>query len=212
MNNISINKIGFWSAVFAFIFAAGYDIAQLLSWTHFLQHPHELFWVFLPSLFLAPAFLIVMISLHFMASDQERIWTAIGLCFAVIYCAFATMNYFTQLTVMVPALLKGEINESHVLAFKQGTFMFAIDCLGYFFMSLSTLFAAFAFRDTYKGLYTWMLLNGSLIIIFIPAYFNPFFYFIGSVWAITFSLAMIKAAKMFRQLKTMPIQKEYYEL
>jgi hypothetical protein len=192
------DQIGFWAAIAAMIFAIGYSVAQLLSWLQILQHPHELFWLFLPSLFLAPAFLIVMICLHFTVPEQGKIWTAIGLSFATIYCAFATMNYFAQLTVVVPALVKGEINETHVLAFKQGTFMFAIDCLGYFFMSLSTFFAAFAFRETYKSFYRWMLVNGLLIIIFIPAYFYPFFYFIGSVWAITFSLAMINAAKLFR--------------
>lgn len=194
-----VKVIGFRAAIISFIFAAGYDIAQLLTWLHVLQHPHELFWLFLPSLFLAPAFLIVITCLHFTASDQEKIWTAIGLCFSVVYCAFATTNYFTQLTVVVPALVNGEINETYPLAFKQGSFMFAIDCLGYFFMSLSTLFAAFAFRETDKSLYQWMLWNGLLIFIFIAAYFDPFFYFIGSVWAITFSFVMIKAAKRFRR-------------
>ncbi|MFI5140429.1 MAG: hypothetical protein ACHQIM_21595 [Sphingobacteriales bacterium] len=192
-----IKIVGFWSAILAFIFALGYDIAQLFSWLNILHHPHEMFWLFFPSLFLAPSFLIVIVCLHYIAAEQKKVWTMIGLCFAIVYCAFATMNYFIQLTVVVPAVLKGEINESHVLFFKQGSFMFAIDCLGYFFMSLSTLFAAFAFREAYKSLYVWMLVNGLLIVIFIAAYFNPFFYFAGAVWAITFSVVMIKAARIF---------------
>jgi len=194
---MNVNRTGFWSAILSLTFAIGYAVAQLLSWINILQHPHELFWLFLPSLFLAPAFLVLMICLHYTVADHAKIWTAIAISFGVIYCAFATVNYFTQLTVVVPALEKGEISESYPLIFKQGAFMFAIDCLGYFFMSLSTLFAAFAFREKYKSLYTWMLINGVLILIFIAAYFNPFFYFIGSVWIVTFALSMIYAAKLF---------------
>ncbi|BAU53408.1 hypothetical protein [Mucilaginibacter gotjawali] len=194
---MNINRLGFWSAILSLIFAMGYAVAQLLSWLNILQHPHELFWLFLPSLFLAPAFMVLIACLHYAANGHEKIWTAIAISFGVIYCAFATMNYFTQLTVIVPALIRREINETYPLAFKHGSFMFAIDCLGYFFMSLSSLFAAFAFRKKYKNLYTWMLINGLLILIFIAAYFNPFFYFIGSVWIVTFSLSMIYAARLF---------------
>ena len=131
-NNAAANKIGFWSAILSIVFAAGYDIAQLFSWLKFVTFPADQFWLFLPSLFLAPAFLIVIISLHITAGQREKIWTAIGVAFAIIYCAFATMNYFIQLTVVVPALARGEINETNLLVFKQGSFMFAIDCLGYF--------------------------------------------------------------------------------
>ncbi len=199
MNKVS--KIGFWSAILSIVFAAGYDIAQLLSWFKVIDYPKDQFWLFLPSLFLAPAFLITIICLHYCVEKEMKIWTAIGVAFAIIYSSFATLNYFVELTVVIPPLVKGEINETNMLVFKPGSFMFAIDCLGYFFMSLSTLFAAFSFSATHKNLYRWMLVNGLLIIIFIPAYFYPFLYFIGSVWAITFILAMIYAAKLFRTNK-----------
>jgi len=165
-----------------------------------MAYPKDQFWLFLPSLFLAPAFLITMISLHYSSQKEAKIWTAIGVAFAVIYCSFATLNYFVQLTVVIPPLVKGKIDETNMLAFKPGSFMFGIDCLGYFFMSLSTLLVAFSFRATHKNLYNWMLVNGLLIIIFIPAYFYAFLYFMGSVWAVTFILAMIYAAKLFRKI------------
>jgi len=193
------NLLGFWASVLALLFGLGYSVAQLLSWLGVIPHPQDLFWLFLPSLFLAPAFLVVMICLHYRASEEKKTWTLAALSFAIIYCGFATLNYFTQLTVVVPKLIKGDIDENNVLAFKQGSFMFAVDCLGYFFMSLSTSFAAFAFYDNNKKLYWWMLVNGALIVIFIPAYFNPFFYFIGSVWAVTFTVAMMYAARFFRE-------------
>jgi hypothetical protein len=65
-------------------------------------------------------------------------------------------------------------------------------------MSLATLFTGFAFRGQDKHLYLWFLLNGLLVILLIPAYFNPFLYYFGSVWILTFSLSMIYAARGFK--------------
>jgi hypothetical protein len=194
-----VNTIGYWSSVLALVFAIGYCIPQLLSSFNVLSHPSDLFWLFLPSLFLAPSFLVAVICLHYSIPPDERIWTTIGIAFAIVYCAFATLVYFTQLTVVIPDLLNSKIDETHVLAFKSRSFLMAVDCLGYFFMSLTTLFSAFAFRAEQKNFYRWMLANGLLVIIFIPAFFVPFFYYIGAIWMITFPVSMILAAKHFRK-------------
>ena len=76
----------------------------------------------------------------------------------------------------------------------------AIDCLGYFFMSLSTFFAAFAFRHLHhKWLYRALLYNGLLMPILVLAFFHPLLYYAGALWMITFPVAMIQAAKLFRR-------------
>ena len=197
MNNSSLSKIGFWSATLSVIFGFGYSVPQILSEIKIIPHPQDLFWLFLPSLFLAPAFLIAMICLHYSADKSLKIWTAIGVAFAVLYCADVSIVYFTQLTVVVPAQLKGQINEKQVLLFDRRTFLMAVDCLGYFFMSLSTFFAAFAFRKN-KWLYHGLLWNGALMPVLVLAFFYPVFYYAGAVWMITFPLAMINAAKFFK--------------
>ena len=74
----------------------------------------------------------------------------------------------------------------------------AVDCLGYFFMSFSTFFAAFAFRKN-KWLFRGLLWNGALMPVLVLAYFYPTFYYIGAVWMIIFPLAMINAAKFFKR-------------
>ena len=74
----------------------------------------------------------------------------------------------------------------------------AVDCLGYFFMSFSTLFTAFAFQKESKWLYRGLLYNGSLLPVLILAFFYPVFYYAGAIWMITFPLAMINAAKIFK--------------
>ena len=197
-----INKIGFWSAILSLIFGLGYVVAQLFSWLKIITYPQDQFWLFLPSLFLAPSFLVAIICAHYKAPAALNIWSAIGIGFAIVYCTFATMTYFTQLGSIVPGVVNGEITQAHPLIFKPRSFTMAIDCLGYFFMSLSTLFAAFAFRKTEQKLYGWLLFNGLLIILFIPAYFYPFLYYIGSVWAVSFSMCMIYMAR-FMQLENL---------
>ena len=197
MHGLSINKVGFATAVLSVIFAVGYFIPQILSAAQIIPHPQDLFWLFLPSLFLAPSFLIAMICLHYAASASLKIWTNIAVAFAVIYCADVSIVYFTQLTVVLPSQLKGQVDEKNVLLFDKRTFLMAVDCLGYFFMSLSTLFAAFAFRKN-TWLYRGLVWNGALMPVLVLAFFYPTFYYIGALWMVTFPLAMINAAKFFR--------------
>src|SRR6478672_5958359 len=114
-------SIGAWSSMLALLFGFGYSIPQILSSAKLIPHPQDLFWLFLPSLLLAPAFLIVMICLHYTADASLKIWTAIGAAFGILYCANVTLVYFTQLTVVLPAQLNGGINEKQVLLFDRRT-------------------------------------------------------------------------------------------
>lgn len=199
-----VDMIGFWAAVSSLVFGLGYVAAQLFSWLKIITYPNDLFWLFLPSLFLAPAFLITMICLHYRASYQLKVYTAIGVAFALVYCTMATLTYFTQLGAIVPLLVRGDIDQTHPLFFKSRSFTMAIDCLGYFFMSMSTLFAAFAFKNTHRKLYWWLLGNGALVVLLIPAFFYPVLYYIASIWAVSFSVSMVQAAKLMRGEKLFP--------
>lgn len=197
----NVRTIGYWSATFSIFFAVAYSVPQLFSAFKLIPHPQDLVWLFAPSLFLAPSFLITMICLHYSVHQDVKIWTAIGAVFAILYTFCVTIVYFTQLTVIIPQLLRGEIDETNILAFHAGTFLYAVDCLGYFFMSLSAFFAAFAFSKDAgkKWLYRGLLYNGLLLPILIFAFFYPFFYYLGAFWMITFPMAMIQTAIQFKQ-------------
>jgi hypothetical protein len=197
----NVRTIGYWSAWSAAFLACGYSLAQLLSTAGILPHPKDLFWLFLPSLFLAPAFLITMICLHYMVKVEQKIWTATGIAFATAYMVCITIVYFSQLTVIIPLLLQSAIDETHILAFVRKSFLMAIDCLGYFFMSISMLFAAFAFRSETSQwwLYRSLLWTGLLLPVLILAFFYPFFYYLGAIWMVLFPMAMINAARFFRR-------------
>jgi len=202
-----IRTIGWWSALLSLFFAISYSVPQILSELKLIPHPQDLFWLFVPSLFLAPAFLVTMICVHFLVNEDVKIWTAIAMAFSILYTVCATIVYFTQLTVVIPQQLRNEIDETHVLAFHTKSFLMAIDCLGYFFMSLSTIFAAFAFlKDkNNKWLYRGLLYNGLLLPVLILAFFYPVFYYIGALWMITFPLAMIQVANLFKRTQVLSL-------
>ncbi len=197
----NVRRIGYWAASLSIFFAIAYSVPQLFSTFKLIPHPQDLVWLFAPSLFLAPSFLITMVCLHYSVDEVVRIWTAIGVVFAILYTICATIVYFTQLTVVIPQLLRDEIDETNVLAFHPRSFLTAVDCLGYFFMSLSTFFAAFAFSGAAgnKWLFRGLLYNGLLLPILILAFFYPFFYYIGALWMVTFPVAMIQVAKRFKK-------------
>ena len=197
MKNANINRIGFWSAVMSVVFSIGYCVPQILSAAKILPYPHDLFWLFLPSLFLASVFVVTIICLHYSTAENLKIWTALGCAFALMYAPLASIVYFSQLTVVIPPLLRGELNETHVLFFPGRTFLMSVDCLGYFFMSFSTFFAAFAFRNNSKWLYRGLLWNGLLMPVLFLSFFYPTFYYLGAIWMFTFPLAMINAARYF---------------
>ena len=202
MKTNTVNNVDYVSAVLAAIFAIIYSVFQLLAVFRVVAHPYELFWMFLPSLLLAPCFLITIISLHYRADEEHKIYTAIASAFAILYCAMVSMVYFTQLALVIPALLNKEINETHVLAFNGRSFMVSVDCIAYAFMNTSTLFAAFAFHGHEdKRVYRFLLLNGLQVPIVVLALFSTVFLFIGALWMITLPAAMIMVAKMFKTNK-----------
>lgn len=209
----TVSRIGFWAAVFATIFSVTYIVAQLGEWFGLLgsaggpespSTPFGLIVLLTPSLFLGTAFVILMVSVHYSTPEERKIWSHIGLVFATIYAVLISINYYVQLTFVVPRLLQGDVNSVSLQPFlfvPFDSFLYSVDILGYSFMSLATLFAAFAF--TGKGLQRtvrWFLIANGLILPFLALqiYYPPLIW-IAALWAITFPGATISLAVLFRR-------------
>lgn len=92
-------------------------------------------------------------------TDTALSWSLIGLCFAVAYSVLVAITYFTQLTVVrsnVEALAEGALR---LIEFSPGSWVFALDMLGYSFLILATLAAAPVFRG--NGLERWLVSGSS---------------------------------------------------
>jgi hypothetical protein len=210
--NSSVKTIGFWSALLATLFSLVYVVGQLAEWAGLLgsrggpesaSTPLGLAVLLTPSLFLGSSFLVLVVSIHYLAAPDRKIWSHIAIAFATAYTVLISIVYFVQLTLVAPRLASGEIEGSEMLVFVPfDSFLYAVDILGYSFMSLSTLFAAMVF--TGKGLERivrfFLLANGLLLpFLALQMYFHPLIY-IAALWAITFPAATGSLTLLFRQI------------
>jgi len=123
--------------ILVFVFPAGeYETAdQFIS----RYSPAMLFPV-IPSLLIVLANIIFFVSLFYYADERVRPLALAGLIFGTAYAVCAGTNYFIQLTV-VPQNIRLE-QVSSVASFSmhvRGSFTYALDNLGYIFLSFSFL-------------------------------------------------------------------------
>lgn len=209
--NKSANKLGYWSAVLATVFSLIYIIGQLGEWIGLLgsaggpesaSTPLGIVVLLTPSLFLGPSFLILMISIHYYTPDDRKIWSHIGLVFAAIYTVLISINYYIQLTLVLPHMIQGETESIRFLLFTPfDSFLYSVDILGYSFMSLATLFSAFAFTGPglEKTARKFLVANGLILpFIALQNYYHPMIW-VASLWAVTFPGATISIAVLIRR-------------
>jgi len=209
----TVSRIGFWAAVFATLFSVTYIVAQLGEWLGLLgssggpessSTPFGLIVLLTPSLFLGTAFVVLMVSVHYYASEERKIWTHLGLVFATIYAVLISINYYVQLTFVVPRLLQGDVDSVSLQPFlfvPFDSFLYSVDILGYSFMSLATLFAAFAFTGTgVERTVRWFMIANGLLIPFLALqiYYHPLIW-IAALWAVTFPGVTVSLAVLFRR-------------
>lgn len=212
----SAARVGFWSAVLCALFSLAYVVGQLFEWAGLLgsaggpestSTPFGIAVLLTPSLLLGPSFLVLMVSLHHHAEEERKVWSHAGVAFATVYAVLTGMVYFAQLTVVGPRLARGDIAGMEMFVFVPfDSFLYAVDILGYTFMSMATLFAAFALPGvgSERTARRFLIANGLLI---------PFLTFqmvwhsliwVAALWAITFPGAMAALALMFRRVQREP--------
>src|SRR5690606_39175709 len=100
-----------------------------------------------PSLLLGSAFLVLLVSVHQSAPPEKKVWSQAALAFGTVYAVLISMTYFVQLTLVAPRIAEGRTAGIEPFLFVPfDSFLYSVDLLGYSFMSLATLFAAFVFR------------------------------------------------------------------
>jgi len=202
----SAKAAGYWSALFATLFAVTYVVAQIAEWLGWLgskggpessSTPFGLIVLLTPSLLLGPSFLMVMVSIHQLASPADKIWSHAATAFATAYMVLTGTVYFAQLTWVGPRLAEGRTAGMEQFLFVPfDSFLYAVDILGYSLMSVATFFAGLALR----GAARWLLIANGLLVPFIALqmYWHSLIW-IAALWAVTFPAAMIAVARVFRR-------------
>lgn len=210
----STKKVGFWSAVLATIFSITYDVGQIAEWIGWLgsgggpessSTPLGLIILLTPSLLLGSSFLVLAVSVHQISSADRKVFSHAAVVFATIYAALISINYFVQLTWVAPRLAEGRTAGMEQFLFVPfDSFLYAVDILGYGFMSVATLFAAMIFNG--KGIERiarWFLIANGLLLPFITLQmYWHWMIWIAALWAVTFPGSTWSLAIIFRRLST----------
>lgn len=191
------NRIGFWSALVAFISIAGFSVAQVLQLICILSYPLDEILIYGFSLFITTPFMLALLALHYTTSDEKKFWSGAALLFSVMYNIFVSINYVVQLTVVIPLGISELAQTPHSL-------YWTLDALGYIYFGFATLFAIPVFKT--QGLQKWLkgfLLANFLITPLIAlVYFYPTFsttlLLLGTPWLITAPGSILFLALYFR--------------
>jgi hypothetical protein len=212
--NVSRSTIalGFWSAVLATVFSITYDVGQLAEWAGLLgsgggaessSTPLGLVVLLTPSLFLGSSFLLLLVAVHQVASSDRKIWSHAAVVFGTMYAALISINYYVQLTWVAPRLASGRTEGTEAFLFVPfDSFLYAVDILGYSFMSVATLFAARVF--TGRGLEAvarrFLTANGLLLPFIALQMYAHWLIWIAALWAVTFPGSTWALALLFRRM------------
>lgn len=144
MDKNLVCRIGFWSAILVTVTVLAFALFLIIG----LFGPDTSLYSFISCFILAPSFVALMAANHYYAAPEKKIWSLLGLSFAVIYAVFITMVYYLQIAVVQNTSIQLSADTLKILKYMPGTAIFALDMLGYAFMSLATLFVAFIFGNS----------------------------------------------------------------
>lgn len=156
METNNISKVGFYSAIlttlltlitFGIAFqtpplsgpycADGcfhYPYSDIVS-----RFPRDYIWMY-PAIFLSLVYFVLMVSIHYFAPGDSKIFSHVGLSFALISTATLVMDYFLQVSVIQASLIQGETEGIALLSqFNAHGIFIVLEEIGFFMMSLSML-------------------------------------------------------------------------
>jgi hypothetical protein len=123
--------------------------------------------LFVPGFVLAPVFVVLMACIHYYAAYDKKIFSLIGLIFAVIYAALITSDYFILWTVTLPSIVMGETANLSLLSMynPHGIFV-SLESLAYLMMSVALLCIAPVFQGgRIERALRWIFITGFVLAI-----------------------------------------------
>jgi len=120
-----------------------YPFSDLLTY-----YPRDYRWMYL-AIFQLFTFLVFIISIHFIAPTEKKIFSFVSVAFALISTTVLLADYFIQFSVIPISLMKGETEGIALLTQYNGHGIFiALEELGFITMSIALFFIAPVFSST----------------------------------------------------------------
>ena len=207
----STRALGFWSAVACTALSLAYIVWQLAEWFGLLgsaggpessSTPLGIVVLLTPSLFLGSAFLLLLVAIHHVAEPERRVWSQAALAFGTLYTALISITYYVQLAWVGPRLAEGRIEGMGPFLFVPfDSFLYAVDILGYSFMSVATLLASRVFpgEGVERLARRLLIANGALLPFLALQMYLHALIWVAALWAVTFPGSTWALAIFFRR-------------
>ena len=142
----AVYRVGFWSSLTATAMVAGFALSLIIGLLLPSYAADAMSYV--TCLILPASFVAMMVSIHHITPAEKRVWSQLGLSFSIIYAVMCSIVYYIQLVVVRTNSLRISPDAMALLTFTPGSAMFAVDMLGYAFLTLATLVTSPVFGDS----------------------------------------------------------------
>ncbi|MCL4429442.1 MAG: hypothetical protein M1167_01700 [Chloroflexi bacterium] len=217
MNQLA-SRLGFWSVAIIVLLVALIDVGMILSAILFPMTTITSIEVyassfnslqmlpFIPSILLAPMFVIMMLSIHHYAPEDKKVLSQLAFSFALICAAILSIHYYIQLTVVQQGILSNELTGLWQFAAPNPhSFFWTLAALGYGFMGIALLCVAPIFAEKTDCAIKWLFIaNGIIGVGFLIG--NALGIFIVNIlasfiWGVLFPIAALLLAQKFRKIQ-----------
>lgn len=182
--NRNVNRIGYFSSFFlsgitfvtfglaitAVPISGVFCVENCIEYPYLdaLSHfPKDYYWMFF-AIVLIMTYLVFNVAVHSYASIQDKIFSRIGLAFAILSSNVLLLCYFIQFTVIPTSLAQGETEGIALITqYNPHGIFIALEELGYILMSFSFLFIAFVFsgKDLIQRFIRWIFISAFILTI-----------------------------------------------
>ena len=131
------------------------------------QYPKDFLWMPL-AIFMILAYVTLMVSIHAFSPGHKKIFSQIGLAFALMAAVILVSDYFIQFSAIPMSLVNKETEGlAMLIQYNPHGVFIALEELGYLLMSLSFLFMApvFAAGERLKSAIRWTFIIGFVFVI-----------------------------------------------
>lgn len=156
------------------------------------RFPRDYYWMY-PAILLFLSYMVLMSTIHRYAPEDKKVYSQIGLSFAISAATIFVADFFVQLSVVQPSLINGEFDGISLLTqFNSHGVFITLEEVGYILMSLSFLFMAPVFTKWIRWIFVSAFVLTIAALIFVSAKYGLNREYIFEVAAISINwLALI---------------------
>lgn len=110
------------------------------------RFPRDYLWMY-PTMFVSLFFILLMVAIHLRTDPGKKLFSLSGISLAILSAAVLVPNYFVQVTVIQPSLLRGETEGIALISqFNPHGIFIAMEEAGFLLMNIALLVVAPVFH------------------------------------------------------------------